>query len=634
MLWSTGCVATVLVNLLVRVSCVSTERRYAQHEVLEKRDFAPHAWIKRSKLDGDMVLPVRIALAQNNLHRAEEFILQVAGPSSPKYGQHWTPQQVAKTFAPSRETVQEVKDWLEEAGVSLSRVSLTASRGWLTFNATASEVEALIKTKYHVYEHGETGQLQIASDGYSVPAVVRRHVDFITPTLHFSQPVARDGNQKRSANAKDMKRTTHTPNAESLAVLGTSVTPGDDPNDLSNCSTLITPACVRSLYQIPDEPLTARNNSLGVVEYGSQTYHAQDLDMFFSNYSPSLVGSLPNFHSIDGGVLNTPLSAGDNLESNLDFSYAMALTAPLIPDLYETGDSIEEDDFNMFLDGIDASYCDYDGGDDPVLDDVYPDNAPGGYNGTRQCGVYNSSLVLTTSYALDEFYVTTPYGTRECHEYMKLGLMGVTVIYSSGDYGVAGNSNDCIGENGIEDVFHPEFPASCPYVLTVGGTQIAANASVTDPEVAVVDVVHSGGGFSNIFPLPSWQNATLAAWWEDHAPDYSFQQFNRSQQTRGLPDVAANAAHYSVVLDGTWTQVYGTSASAPVFAAVITRINDARLNAGKSSVGFISPTLYAHPEVLNDITEGNNAGCGKCPFYMTTRLKNNLLLDQVLTSGL
>ena len=615
MLWSIGPLAAVLLNLLVGVSGSNIKPRYVQHEVLEERDFTPHAWARRSRLDGDTVLPVRIALAQKNIHRAEEFILDVAGPSSPKYGQHWTPQQVAKTFAPSRETVQEVKSWLQNAGISVDRVSLTTSRGWLTFNATASEMEALLKTEYHVYEHQETGHFQIASDTYSVPTVVRRHLDFITPTLHFGKAALapRSANRRQNAETRRARRdtatTSHSPG--SLAVLGSTTAAASDPNDLSNCSSTITLACLRYLYNIPDEPLTAPNNSIGIIEYGAQTYHKEDLDMFFTTYAPSLVGSLPILHSIDGGHLGSPLSAGDNAESDLDFQYAMGLTAPLLPDLYQTGDYVEDYDFNMFLDAIDASYCNYDGGDDPTLDSVYPDPKPGGYNGTRDCGIYNSSYVLSTSYTEDEILLTAAYAARECHEYMKLGLMGVTVLFATGDYGVAGNGNSCLGPNGIQDVFHPEFPASCPYVTAVGGTQLAANASVTDPEIAVKDVVYSGGGFSNVFGVPSWQSSTVAAWWKDHAPNYTYQQFNNSQQSRGYPDVAANAAHYNVALDGAFEEVYGTSAATPVFAAVITRINDARLNAGKTSVGFISPMVYAHPEVLNDITEGNNPGCRK-----------------------
>lgn len=74
--------------------------------------------------------------------------------------------------------------------------------------------------------------------------------------------------------------------------------------------------------------------------------------------------------------------------------------------------------------------------------------------------------------------------------------------------------------------------------------------------------------------------------------------------------MAANGANYVVAVDGSLTLVYGTSASAPVFGSIITLINEARAAAGKGSVGFINPTIYANPTAFNDIVSGTNKGCG------------------------
>jgi tripeptidyl-peptidase-1 len=61
--------------------------------------------------------------------------------------------------------------------------------------------------------------------------------------------------------------------------------------------------------------------------------------------------------------------------------------------------------------------------------------------------------------------------------------------------------------------------------------------------------------------------------------------------------------------EGSFTTAGGTSASAPIFSSVINRINEERIAIGKGPVGFINPTLYAHPEVLNDVYSGSNLGC-------------------------
>jgi len=66
--------------------------------------------------------------------------------------------------------------------------------------------------------------------------------------------------------------------------------------------------------------------------------------------------------------------------------------------------------------------------------------------------------------------------------------------------------------------------------------------------------------------------------------------------------------------EGKAIRIGGTSASSPAFAAILTRINEERLRIGKKTVGFVNPTLYAHPEVLHDITNGTNPGCGTSGF--------------------
>lgn len=84
---------------------------------------------------------------------------------------------------------------------------------------------------------------------------------------------------------------------------------------------------------------------------------------------------------------------------------------------------------------------------------------------------------------------------------------------------------------------------------------------------------------------------------------------------RGYPDVSAVGDNVVIFTGGAPTLIGGTSASSPAFAAILTRVNEMRLAAGKKTVGFVNPTLYANPGVLHDITVGNNSGCGTSGFY-------------------
>lgn len=77
--------------------------------------------------------------------------------------------------------------------------------------------------------------------------------------------------------------------------------------------------------------------------------------------------------------------------------------------------------------------------------------------------------------------------------------------------------------------------------------------------------------------------------------------------------------NFDVVIDTEVQQVSGTSASSPTFASVIALINDELIAAGKSPLGFLNPWLYSTAsDALNDITEGDNPGCGTDGFSATT----------------
>lgn len=98
------------------------------------------------------------------------------------------------------------------------------------------------------------------------------------------------------------------------------------------------------------------------------------------------------------------------------------------------------------------------------------------------------SLSLAPNVLLSLLSVTYQHSI---HTDLKLGLMGVTVLYSSGDYGVAGNGGQCIipstGEYGTganATRFNPSFPGTCPYITSVGATQVNPNSTVFQPESA------------------------------------------------------------------------------------------------------------------------------------------------------
>lgn len=167
-------------------------------------------------------------------------------------------------------------------------------------------------------------------------------------------------------------------------------------------------------------------------------------------------------------------------------------------------------------------------------------------------------------------------------------VLGVTVCAAAGDNG----SSDGLSGGDV----HVDFPASSPFVLACGGTSLKVNNNAITSETVWHDGVDSatGGGVSNVFPLPDYQkNANVPP------------AIGTNNVGRGVPDVAGNAdpnTGYNVLVDGQQLVIGGTSAVAPLYAGLIARINQQN---GKTA-GFINPILYANPSVCRDITVGNN----------------------------
>ncbi|KAH9833454.1 peptidase S8/S53 domain-containing protein [Rhodofomes roseus] len=597
--------------------------------VHESRNHVPRGWNAIRRADPGLILPFRIGLAQPNIENIEAYLLDVSHPSSPNYGKHWAPGRIAETFRPSRESIDTVRAWLAEAGgLDAARVNLSAGGGWLQADLTVEEAERLLETEYHVYQfEGDEERTHVAChEKYHLPEDVAKHVEIVTPTLHFdvkpkSKPVQLEKRDAPSSGSAAAHAVGQPGFGASFPKTSGTIQPVVDPA-LAYCDEQIVPDCLRVLYSFDYTPVAPERNSIAIVEYTPEAYVATDLDMFFANYSPAQIGERPVLNSIDGGFVQTNQTGFDyNGESNLDLQYAMTLVGRTQPvQLYQAGDDVEGASFNNLLDALDGSYCYFEGGDNPEYDSIYPDPY-GGYEGPESCGTVTPAYVMSTSYSYNEADLTPAYEERQCAEYAKLGLMGVTVLYSSGDYGVAGNDGVCLYPNGTQadgaPDFNPSFPGTCPYITSVGATQVNPNSTVYEPESACEQVIYSGGGFSNVFPMPSYQKTAVEYYLTNYPPPYAPTLYNSSGTSRGFPDIAANGANYVVAIDGEFWLVYGTSCSSPVSAAIFSGINDARLAVGKGPIGFINPTIYtpAFMAAFNDITTGSNQGCDTEGFY-------------------
>jgi tripeptidyl-peptidase-1 len=231
-------------------------------------------------------------MKQQNLHRLEDLLMDVAHPDSPAYGQHWTPEKVLDFFAPSESTVDSIRTWLGASGIAEDKLRLSLNKGWIELNVTVASAERLLDTEYHIYEH-VSGAKQIGCLSYSVPEHISDHVEIIKPTLHFNHRIPEDPARLHKRANLGQPSSNDGPKTNRVKV--------DTTLSLANCDEFITPECLRALYDFYYIPNATAKNSYGIVEFTPQAYLASDLDLFFKNFSSTQVKQRPILVSIDGG---------------------------------------------------------------------------------------------------------------------------------------------------------------------------------------------------------------------------------------------------------------------------------------------------------------------------------------------
>jgi kumamolisin len=215
----------------------------------------------------------------------------------------------------------------------------------------------------------------------------------------------------------------------------------------------------------------------------------------------------------------------------------------------------------------------------------------------------NNPSVISISWGSPEANWTSQATTTMDQAFQTAAALGVTVTVAAGDNG----SSDGVNDNKA----HVDFPASSPNVLGCGGTRLDSSGGQVADEVVWNESANgdgaTGGGISDVFPLPIWQASAQVP-----------PSVNDQHTGRGVPDVSGDAdplTGYQVYFDGQSVPIGGTSAVAPLWAGLIALLNQKR---GKA-VGFLNPYLYQHytqlsqSKALRDVTSGNNGSYSAGP---------------------
>ncbi|KAI9860422.1 MAG: vesicle formation at the endoplasmic reticulum [Trichoglossum hirsutum] len=534
-------------------------------EIFEQLSAVPGGWRQVNTPSPSTQIQLRIALRQQKVQQFEQTVLDVSTPGHPRYGQHLTSGEVKTLLRPTDTTISSVLGWLYDEGVPNS--SIKSDGDWITFNVTVEHANRILNTDFFTYRNSVNKVEKIRTLRYSVPKNLHQAIVMIQPTTRFGQirPL------RSSPFVKDLFG-----DADGIAK---SDLPSSSLN-FTSCNTTITPSCLRKLYNVGDFEADPNNgNKLGICGYLDQYAKFDALKVFLSEYAPYAAGSNFTVISINGGR-NDQNSTLDDAEANLDVQYGIALSYPVPSTYYTTGG------LGLLVPDLDQP-TPADNLNEPYLDFLHYILA---------LEDHELPQTLTTSYGEDEQSIPNSYTQTVCTMFGQLGARGVSVIFSSGDTGVGSACQTNDGKNTTR--FLPIFPASCPWVTSVGGT------FGVQPERAIF---FSSGGFSDRFPRPQYQNAAVQDYlkvlgdqWEGlYNPD-----------GRGFPDVAAQSSRFHFIDKGKEGLIGGTSASAPTFAALISLLNSARLSANLPPMGFLNPWIYSIGKLgLNDITVGGSTGC-------------------------
>jgi kumamolisin len=317
-------------------------------------------------------------------------------------------------------------------------------------------------------------------------------------------------------------------------------------------ATSFTPVQVGQLYQFP-QGATAAGQTIGIIELGGG-YRTADITAYFKalGQTPPKVTTV----SVDKGKNSPGTANGADGEVMLDIEVSAAVAPGAKIVVYFAPNTDQG-----FIDAIGAAVHD----------------------------TKNNPSVISISWGASESGWTAQAMKALDAACQSAAALGITITVAAGD---DGSTDGGTGNN-------VDFPASSPHVLACGGTKLTGSGSSITSEIVWNEQANNegatGGGVSNVFPLPTWQaNAKVPA------PTVG-------TGGRGVPDVAGDAdpvSGYQVRVDGQNMVIGGTSAVAPLWAGLIALSN--RQN-GKSA-GFIQPQIYAAKgaSAFNDILSGNN----------------------------
>jgi len=504
------------------------------------------------------------------------FAEAVSTPGSPLYRDYITPAEFAQRFGATPSAVQAVESSLEAHGLVPGPVSpnslsipVTATAGQLSqaFSTSFARVALASGKTAVVNQQAPSVDPGIAGDVQSVIGL---------DTLSTAKPLLLQSHRAAAATPHVVPATGGPEPCAAAGQVGASEG-GYTADQIAAAYGL------SGLYQSGDE---GAGQTVAILEL--EPYDPNDIAAFDACYGASTV---PSNVAVDGGAGNG-VGAG---EAALDIENVIGLAPQAKIDVYEG-----------------------------------PNSGTGPYDVMSAIISQHAAQVVTTSWGQCEQLEGSIQAQSENTLFQEAAAQGMTIVSASGDDG----SEDCFP---TPQTLQVDDPASQPYVTGVGGTTLTANLTTGARLGETVwndgpSVGASGGGVSSFWQMPSYQKDAPSSLHVINGNSTGATCSAPSGDCREVPDVSADGdpdTGYVIYWNGSnsavpaatpgWQVVGGTSAAAPVWAALIALANASATCAG-TPIGFANPALYhaagtAYASDFNDIVSGSNDMTGAFGLY-------------------
>lgn len=487
--------------------------------------------------------------SKENVQKLFDLVDQVSNPLRDRYGHHVTRQDIGNLLN-YEDAAARVSAYLQKHGFVIEKTSRISD--FMTVSANISTWELLLQTKFQYYcrpKISRYSSLQVLrARFYSLPEVIFDDIHAIFQIADF--PVLAVNTLQISSMAVSPKAVSPLAvSSEAVSTIAGYVTPAFLNNHLSITNNTGEHQTRQATYQnanyLDPDDLTSFQDFFGIPR--------QSIDIEYGK-------------GVIAGACD--LNLNNCTEAHLDVQYMTAVAQNIENAMFEWPSS-----------------------SDPWLSWLL-----------YVADLEDPPHVISISYGSYEIAFTSTYLTSFQTQAASLAAMGVTLLAASGDDGVAGFLVRSLGRTYCG--YYSMFPASCPYVTAVGGTQGPEinNGAEVACSVSTGSIITTGGGFSTAYTRPSFQSSEVTSFLSRTTASSGY-----STSGRGYPDISTLANKYLVVIANDFSVVSGTSASCPVVGAMVSLVNEARLKAGGSLMGWINPFLYQYSSnYTTDIVSGNN----------------------------